>query len=257
MPKRIRRKKCRPSAVVQYMNTPYVLLRSAAARHLSPAAFKVLFYVRLRYDGFNNGQIGFGARSGCYVPVPNTPYLENLTIGLKPRTVSDALGELERAGFLVCTKPSSFGQKRLTKEWRLTFEGTKDVPIPSREYMRITGPCRKPKAPKKQKPERVATLQDHLQSAQAPSHDADTVPNGGYRATARSGRKSYRAAGRPHIVTMGMGHLEGEANAVAEPVSQPDVAPALSVSSSPHPMGAQAVSGPTEQERSGAHAQFP
>jgi len=102
-----------------YVQLPWYLLESEAFLNLSPAATKTLLYVVKRFHGANNGRIAFGARGGCYVKRHDG--ICELSFGLSKSRVALALKELESAGFICCTKPSSFGQKQLVKEWRLTW----------------------------------------------------------------------------------------------------------------------------------------
>lgn len=143
------------------------ILETDAARSLSPPAFKVLVYLAKREKGDNNGRIAFGARSGCFVRRKGTSEFDDLPIGLAPRTISDALYELEKAGFIRCTRESTFDQKRMTREWRLTWVKCGSEP-PTKDFIGTTGPFRRPKFPKKQKPERVRALSGQIQSACAP-----------------------------------------------------------------------------------------
>ena len=114
-------------------------------RSLSPAAFKVLVYVaKLCYGAEKNGRIGFGARSGCIRFDPASRRDEEVPIGLTKSAVADGLDELQRHGLLRCTKESSFGQKQVVREWRLTWrpfvdeKGQKQPPTNEFLYFSLT-----------------------------------------------------------------------------------------------------------------------
>jgi hypothetical protein len=158
----------------RFVQIPFWVLESEAARTISPTATKVLLFIVKRHNGTNNGTIGFGARSGCFLRPPGAKELEDAPIGLAPRTVSDALFELERAGFIRCTRQSTFDQKRTTREWRLTWLPCGSEP-PTKEFATAKGDFKRKKLTRKQKPERLRALSPQLQSGYAPQpHDENT-----------------------------------------------------------------------------------
>jgi hypothetical protein len=185
----------------RFVQIPYWVLETEAARRLSGTATKVLLYLIKRHNGMNNGQISFGERSGCFVRDTETRKPVDVCIGIKPRTVCDALYELEQAGFIFCTKESSFGQKRMTKDWRLTWLPCGND-LPTKEFATATGNFRRPKKPKKQKPERPRALDSKLQSARAPRAPPSDGQNPHYRAPARPMSENDRAPTRSHLVTI-------------------------------------------------------
>lgn len=136
------------------MKIPYWVLETEAALSISPPAFKALVYLLKRFNGINNGRIAFGARSGCFLREPGNKVLVDRPFGLAPSTIGDALYELEKAGFIRCTRESSFDQKRLVREWRITWLNCGNE-LPTKEFATATGNFRRPKAPRKQKPDRV------------------------------------------------------------------------------------------------------
>jgi len=130
----------------RFTNIPNYVLDSVAVRTLSPAAFKVLVYLVKRcYGAKDNGRIVFGARFGCRVRNPVVQHYEELSIGLSKSTIAKALAELELHGLIRCTKPSTFGQKRMAREWRLTWVKANDE-LPTQEFLQF-----KPVAPAKTK----------------------------------------------------------------------------------------------------------
>jgi len=82
---------------------------SPAWASLSGDAVKVLVALRRRFNGTNNGSIGYGVR-------------EAEAIGLSKNKAALALLELTRTGFIRVGKASGFDQKRLAREWVLTSE---------------------------------------------------------------------------------------------------------------------------------------
>jgi len=139
MPKRRPRK---PNATgrtedpLRFVQLDYWILETEAARNLSGTGFKVLIYVLKRFNGRNNGKIAFGVRSGSYGRLPGKPALIEMDIGLSKSRVAEALHELEMAGFLHCTQESSFDQKKLVKEWRLTWLPCGGVPA-TKDFVKL------------------------------------------------------------------------------------------------------------------------
>jgi hypothetical protein len=84
------------------------IVRTDAWRSLSGIAAKAWLEIGLMENGSNNGQIAVSAR------------LLGEHIGSCKTTASMAIRELENAGFLVREKSSSFSQKKLAAEYRLT-----------------------------------------------------------------------------------------------------------------------------------------
>lgn len=87
---------------------PESLTRTAAWRGLSGTAVKAWVDISLVFNGTNNGSLGISSRE------------LGARIGVHFTTAAAALLELENAGFLRLTKASSFSQKRLAAEYRLT-----------------------------------------------------------------------------------------------------------------------------------------
>ena len=109
------------SSGARFIQLEYWILECPAFLALSANAKIVLLFMLKRYDGNNNGKIGFGVRSGCFVPKQGTGELVDRPIGISRSNKHRALNELNAAGFIRCTQPATFDQKRLTREWRLTW----------------------------------------------------------------------------------------------------------------------------------------
>jgi hypothetical protein len=118
-------------------------LKSEAWKSLSPNARALYVEVVTRYNGSNNGRIGFSIRDAA----------KALHIG---RTgASAAFAELQDRGFLVIEKRSAFSLKtKLATEWRLTeFPCDVTNALSTRDFMRwtpeekITVPNRGPTVP--------------------------------------------------------------------------------------------------------------
>ena len=139
-----RRRSGRPDATGRstkpdrFLQIPHFLLASPAWQSLGPVHRALFIEVAQRWTGFNNGQIGLGVRQAAEA------------LHVKPDTVGKAFDVLIERGFLVMTKDSSFHQKRLTREWRVTLFPMGDCRAPSapptRHYARWRAP------PEKQKP---------------------------------------------------------------------------------------------------------
>ena len=113
------------------------LLESAAYKDLSSSTKCILIELMRRYDGGNNGYIGFGGPSGAYA-------------GFSNDVTERALTELHRAGFIVQTAPA-VPHLRRARIWRLTMyaadgkSATKDfmrdpkLTTPQKSYRGFTG----------------------------------------------------------------------------------------------------------------------
>jgi hypothetical protein len=127
------------SGGARFIQLEYWILECAAFLALSPNAKVVLLFMLKRYDGGNNGKIGFGVRSGCFAPQQGTGKLVDRPIGLSRSNVHRALNELVVAGFIRCTQPATFDQKRMTREWRLTWLSCNGQPA-TKDFVRQQSP---------------------------------------------------------------------------------------------------------------------
>jgi hypothetical protein len=134
----------------RFVQLEHWLLDHPSVLALSGDTFKVMVYLAKRFNGHNNGVVGFGVRSGCTIRVSGTESICKPIFPLKlprrraqasrrPRAnnelvvqgkIKRALDELEAADFIVCTQPATFHQKRMAREWRLTWlhTGTPERP---------------------------------------------------------------------------------------------------------------------------------
>lgn len=103
----------------RFLSLPYWVMETPAWLALSPNCKVALLAVAKRFNGHNNGRIAFGVRSGIYVTEGGK--LVEKPFGMSRFQVGRALAEAERAGFIACTQDGSFDQKRLVREWRLTW----------------------------------------------------------------------------------------------------------------------------------------
>jgi hypothetical protein len=112
----------------RHIQLTHFMLQSVAWRSLRPIERALYIEVLLRYTGFNNGSIGLGVREA------------GEALYAKPHTAGTAFDVLVERGFLALGKDSSFGQKKLTREWRVTSlpMGPWDAPTssPTHDYMR-------------------------------------------------------------------------------------------------------------------------
>lgn len=92
-----------------FVMLPHYLVKSAAWRDLSANARALYIEIVLRFNGTNNGSIGLGNREAA----------EALNVKGKD-TARRAFDELMEHGFIALGQASSFGQKRLSREWLLT-----------------------------------------------------------------------------------------------------------------------------------------
>jgi hypothetical protein len=85
------------------------MLDCPAWRALSPASRSVYLQIARLYNGSNNGRIAYGVRRAAEECIVHKD------------TASRAFHELEAKGFIERTRSASFGCKRTTAEWRLTW----------------------------------------------------------------------------------------------------------------------------------------
>jgi hypothetical protein len=105
----------------RFVALPHSVLDDPAFRGMSSAAKVVVLAVAHLFDGKNNGQLGFGERSGE-------------KWGLSQKTTRRALAEGRVAGFLIKTQAASFTSKRLQAEWAIAWQklpaDIKPIPLP-------------------------------------------------------------------------------------------------------------------------------
>ena len=112
----------------RFVQLTHFMLDSIAWRSLSPTARALFIEVIKRYNGVNNGHIGLGVREA------------GEALNVKPHTAGLAFWALLECGFLAMAQDSSFVQKKLAREWRVTClpMGPRDAPTspPTHDYMR-------------------------------------------------------------------------------------------------------------------------
>jgi len=123
----------RSQGEARYVQIHYWMMETPAFLALSGWATKALLMVLKRYDGFNNGKISFGTRSGCFVRKPGARQLADANFGISKSSITRALAELEAYGWIVCTQEAAFDQKRLVRNWRLTWLPC-DGKLPTKEF---------------------------------------------------------------------------------------------------------------------------
>ena len=130
--------KGRSKAAAPYLTLDCWILESPAFQELSLNAEHVLFAMLKRYYGSNNGKISFGCLSGCLTRIDGR-WVERPS-KLSKTAQWRALSELQTQGFIECTQPSSFGQKRLVRDWRLTWlRDDRNGALPTKEFTRLPG----------------------------------------------------------------------------------------------------------------------
>ncbi len=108
----------------RFVRLPYSVLESSGYLAASPIARAVHIEVLRLYNGINNG----------FIAVPCRLTAERLRVS--HATVSRALKELINCGLLRLSKASSFSQKRMAAEYRLTHRPCdKTRTQPSKEYI--------------------------------------------------------------------------------------------------------------------------
>ena len=121
-----------------FVQLPWWVMETPAFHYMTPEGKTALFYMAKRYYGWNNGQIGFGTRSGGFVRAPGAPDTQVKDIPVMSNSrMHRALREVEALGFACVTKESSFGQKKRTREWRLTWLSCAGSPA-TKDFLRLT-----------------------------------------------------------------------------------------------------------------------
>lgn len=145
MPKR--RRLARNSADFErFVRLGHYMLRSPAWKTLSANAKAVYLEIAARYNGRNNGEIGYAVR-------------EAEAIGLPRSVASRALAELQERGFLRVTRASAFNVKtREARLWALTAEPIGDEKA-TKDFMRWQPPI-------EAAPNKTQSRQRDLQSRQ-------------------------------------------------------------------------------------------
>jgi hypothetical protein len=105
-----------------FVQLPWWLIESPAFHALSPEGKVALLYLTKRFNGRNNGQIVFGVRMGGRVRNPGQPdaAVQDRPIMSKTKLTA-VLKEVEALKLAEIAKQSSFGQKKLAREWRLAW----------------------------------------------------------------------------------------------------------------------------------------
>ena len=220
--------KGRSTGVDRFVQLPFWVMESQAFRDLSLAAKVTLPFVVKRFNGTNNGKIPFGARSGCFVRKPGTVELIDVSFGLKPGAVAEALFELRAAGFIACEKESIWTGTRGTKgqgvvrEWRLTWLPTTGQ-LPTKEFTTRSGNFRKQRKRKPaQKSDCPSTLVDYKARNSLPAQTANassipSTPHNSLPPQAKSEPDSLR--GTTHLVTIPSGATSDGADGLAAATS--------------------------------------
>ena len=101
-------KKKREKSKFSFVQVFHWVMKTPAWQDLSLQARAVYVELKSLYNGSNNGRLGLGVRQAGKVT------------GMSISSANRFLRELEDHGFIVRQRESSFGQKKLTIEWRLT-----------------------------------------------------------------------------------------------------------------------------------------
>jgi DNA-binding transcriptional MocR family regulator len=91
-----------------FVQLHHYLLKSAAWADLKPLERALYLALKQRYNGRNNGSIGYGVREAAH------------DLGVSSNTANAAFWSLQAHGFVTVGKGSTFGQKRMAQEWTLT-----------------------------------------------------------------------------------------------------------------------------------------
>lgn len=190
----------RTSGASRYVVLTHFLLDSIAFKSLRPNSVALLVQLARRFNGGNNGHIGLGVREA------------GSALNIKPATAGIAFRELADRGFIVLEQKATFDQKRLAREWRLTWlqTGPWDAPTarPTNDFMRWRP------AAEKQKPVPIRATHSADSGHDPPGSDAQTAAT-----VARIGTiKPGHSADRGYTYTY---HGREPRRAVADPCQRP------------------------------------
>lgn len=136
--KNLRKERRDKSKTHRYVALHHWQMNTAAWKDLSANARAIYLEINKRYNGANNGRIGYSVREAAK------------ELKISKATAARAFRELEDHGFIVAEQKGSFNykydaqgkRKRLASEWRLTAYGSdvaSDIPSQvkgSKEFMR-------------------------------------------------------------------------------------------------------------------------
>jgi DNA-binding transcriptional regulator YhcF (GntR family) len=102
----------------RYVALRYWLLKSLAWNSLPPRAQALYIKIAMRYNGRNNGMISYSVREAAR------------ELGVAKDTGNRALWDLEKRGFIICTRRGAFSLKttRDATTWRLTEFDADEMP---------------------------------------------------------------------------------------------------------------------------------
>ena len=107
----------------RFVQLNYLLIKSNAFKEVSGGAFKLYVKVRERFNGVNNGEIGFSVRDASN------------RLGISRMTASKYFKELEEKGFLKIKEKGSYNFKsRHATTWIITAERYNHK-APSNDFM--------------------------------------------------------------------------------------------------------------------------
>jgi len=106
------------------------MLLSPAFLSLSGSAVRLWLLLRTRFNGGNNGRLTLSLEEAAKI------------LKMGKATVFDAFAELERKGFVVCTKRGQWYGRRAS-EWAVTDLGV-DGEIPTRKWRQWPSPPMSP-----------------------------------------------------------------------------------------------------------------
>ena len=122
----------------RFVAIPFAILKSDAWRACNSSTRDVYVGLLMRFNGHNNGMIGYGCREAA----------EHANIG--KNTAALALKNLQEVGLIRCITPSNFDcRKKLASEWGLTHLPIDGISVMGewRDYKLKASPKRKRNSP--------------------------------------------------------------------------------------------------------------
>jgi hypothetical protein len=184
-------RKTRYTDYERWVGLPHYMLKAPAWRSMTPNAKALLIDVWQRYNGTNNGEIGYSVR-------------EAADIGLHKNTAKAAFDHLIERGFLEVTRQAAFTTKtRESRTFRITAlpvgeaAATKDfmrwVPAASAPKNRTQSLHRDRQSPNRDSERQSATILPLIVPPQGPSTPKSTISQSLHRDTSNyhGGREAH------------------------------------------------------------------
>ncbi|NGZ29555.1 MAG: helix-turn-helix transcriptional regulator [Magnetococcales bacterium] len=121
----------RSNTEMRHVRLYHWVLNSPAWKALKPGPRALFLALKMRFNGSNNGRIGFSIREAAE------------ELGCSETTAHHYFRLLEHAGFIEATERGSFGNTLLATEWLVTDEPGPNGDLPKKTFMKTQNPVSK------------------------------------------------------------------------------------------------------------------